>query len=221
MNIVIRQSLNVIDEINCPDNLTNTIKDVQICAKTKQLIIKKKYPLFELFVDKYVTIKSFTKSTIGLTDTYRQLTDLPITISDKERMVLFHKTIQELYLNNPELLEYPHQANYHPFKNDIENKTWFTIYLAIRRIQIEKQIAILQVDAVIATKGLQASPEDSSALAAWVDEVLAKNPDNVAQFKAGKEKALNALVGQVMKASQGKANPQEINKLLKAKLLTN
>ena len=49
-------------------------------------------------------------------------------------------------------------------------------------------------------------------------EVLAANPGNVAEYKAGKEKAFNALVGQVMKAAKGKANPQQVNDLLKAKL---
>jgi len=48
--------------------------------------------------------------------------------------------------------------------------------------------------------------------------VIAANPDNVAQFKAGKDKAFNALVGQVMKASKGRANPQQVNALLKTKL---
>jgi aspartyl-tRNA(Asn)/glutamyl-tRNA(Gln) amidotransferase subunit B len=44
-----------------------------------------------------------------------------------------------------------------------------------------------------------------------IDDVIAANPDNVAQFRAGKDKAFNALVGQVMKASKGKANPQQVN----------
>ena len=44
------------------------------------------------------------------------------------------------------------------------------------------------------------------------------SPKNVAEFKAGNEKALNALVGQIMKASQGKANPQQVNELLRQKL---
>ena len=51
-----------------------------------------------------------------------------------------------------------------------------------------------------------------------VDEVLAANAANVAEFKAGKEKAFNALVGQVMKAAKGKANPQQVNDLLRQKL---
>ena len=50
------------------------------------------------------------------------------------------------------------------------------------------------------------------------DQVIDKNEKNVAEFKGGNEKALNALVGQIMKASQGKANPQQVNDLLRAKL---
>jgi aspartyl-tRNA(Asn)/glutamyl-tRNA(Gln) amidotransferase subunit B len=48
--------------------------------------------------------------------------------------------------------------------------------------------------------------------------VIAANPDNVAQYRAGKDKAFNALVGQVMKASKGKANPAQVNEMLKKKL---
>jgi aspartyl-tRNA(Asn)/glutamyl-tRNA(Gln) amidotransferase subunit B len=51
-----------------------------------------------------------------------------------------------------------------------------------------------------------------------VDEVLAANPQQVADYRNGKEKAFNSLVGQVMKATKGKANPARINELLKKKL---
>ena len=51
-----------------------------------------------------------------------------------------------------------------------------------------------------------------------MDEVVAANPKMVEEFKAGKEKAMNALVGQVMKRSQGKANPQQVTDLVRAKL---
>ena len=73
------------------------------------------------------------------------------------------------------------------------------------------------VDAVIEAKGLK-QMNDSGALEKIVDEVIAANPDNVAQYKAGKDKAFNALVGQVMKASKGKANPQQATDLLRARL---
>ena len=73
------------------------------------------------------------------------------------------------------------------------------------------------VDALIEAMGLK-QMNDSGALEAIIDEVIAANADNVAQFKAGKEKAFNALVGQIMKASKGKANPQQVNDLLRKKL---
>ncbi len=73
------------------------------------------------------------------------------------------------------------------------------------------------VDAVIAAKGLR-QLNDSGALEAIVDEVLAKNEKLVAEVRAGKDKAFNALVGQVMKASQGKANPAQAGELMKKKL---
>jgi aspartyl-tRNA(Asn)/glutamyl-tRNA(Gln) amidotransferase subunit B len=73
------------------------------------------------------------------------------------------------------------------------------------------------VDAVIAAKGLR-QMNDAGALEAIVDEVLAKNARSVEEYRAGKDKAFNALVGQVMKASQGKANPAQAGELLKKKL---
>ena len=74
-----------------------------------------------------------------------------------------------------------------------------------------------EVDAIIEAKGLK-QMNDTGALESIIDEVLAGNADNIAQYKAGKDKAFNALVGQVMKASKGKANPAQVNVLLKAKL---
>ncbi|HVR49015.1 MAG TPA: Asp-tRNA(Asn)/Glu-tRNA(Gln) amidotransferase subunit GatB [Pseudorhodoferax sp.] len=73
------------------------------------------------------------------------------------------------------------------------------------------------VDAVIEAKGLK-QMNDDGALEKILDEIIAANPDNVAQFKAGKDKAFNALVGQAMKASKGKANPAQVNALLRKKL---
>jgi aspartyl-tRNA(Asn)/glutamyl-tRNA(Gln) amidotransferase subunit B len=73
------------------------------------------------------------------------------------------------------------------------------------------------VDAVIEAKGLK-QMNDSGALEKIIDEVMAANAPMVEQFRAGKEKAFNALVGLVMKASKGKANPQQANDLLKQKL---
>ena len=73
------------------------------------------------------------------------------------------------------------------------------------------------VTAMIESAGLR-QMNDSSALEKIIDDVLAANADNVAQIKAGKDKAFNALVGQIMKASKGKANPQEAGDLLRKKL---
>ena len=73
-------------------------------------------------------------------------------------------------------------------------------------------------DAIIEEKGLK-QVTDTGAIEAMVDEVIAANPDKVADVKAGKDKLIGWFVGQVMKASQGKANPQMVNDLLKAKLL--
>jgi aspartyl-tRNA(Asn)/glutamyl-tRNA(Gln) amidotransferase subunit B len=74
-----------------------------------------------------------------------------------------------------------------------------------------------EVDALIEAKGLK-QIQDTGALEKIIDDVIAANADNVAQFKAGKDKAFNALVGQVMKASKGKANPQQAGDLLRKKL---
>ncbi|NNU45105.1 Asp-tRNA(Asn)/Glu-tRNA(Gln) amidotransferase subunit GatB [Ramlibacter montanisoli] len=74
-----------------------------------------------------------------------------------------------------------------------------------------------EVDAVIEAKGLK-QVNDSGALEKIVDEVIAANAANVEQVRAGKDKAFNALVGQAMKASKGKANPQQVGDLLRRKL---
>jgi aspartyl-tRNA(Asn)/glutamyl-tRNA(Gln) amidotransferase subunit B len=73
------------------------------------------------------------------------------------------------------------------------------------------------VDGLIDAKGLR-QMSDSGALEAIIDAVLADNPKSVEEFRAGKDKAFNALVGQVMKASKGKANPAQVNALLKTRL---
>jgi aspartyl-tRNA(Asn)/glutamyl-tRNA(Gln) amidotransferase subunit B len=74
-----------------------------------------------------------------------------------------------------------------------------------------------EVDAIIAAKGLK-QMNDTGELEKIIDEVLAANPKNVEEFKAGNAKALNGLVGPIMKASKGKANPAQVNALLMKKL---
>jgi aspartyl-tRNA(Asn)/glutamyl-tRNA(Gln) amidotransferase subunit B len=72
-------------------------------------------------------------------------------------------------------------------------------------------------DAIIAARGLK-QISDSDSINAMIDQVLTAQPAIVQDYHAGKQKAFNSLVGQVMKAAKGKANPQQVNELLKQKL---
>ena len=72
-------------------------------------------------------------------------------------------------------------------------------------------------DEIIEKRGLK-QLSDSGAIEKIVDQVLAANAKQVEDYRAGKEKAFNSLVGQVMKATQGKANPAQVNEILKRKL---
>jgi aspartyl-tRNA(Asn)/glutamyl-tRNA(Gln) amidotransferase subunit B len=73
------------------------------------------------------------------------------------------------------------------------------------------------VDAIIAARGLE-QVSDTGALAAIIEGIVAANPGQVEQFRAGKDKVFGFFVGQVMKATQGKANPKQVNELLQAAL---
>lgn len=73
------------------------------------------------------------------------------------------------------------------------------------------------VDALIEKEGLK-QISDASAIEGIIDEVLANNAKMVEEFRVGKQKAFNALVGQAMKATRGKANPKQVNEILRAKL---
>ena len=73
------------------------------------------------------------------------------------------------------------------------------------------------VDAVIEKRGLK-QISDSGEIEKLVDEAIAAGAKQVADYRAGKEKALQSLVGQVMKASKGKANPAQVNEILRRKL---
>jgi aspartyl-tRNA(Asn)/glutamyl-tRNA(Gln) amidotransferase subunit B len=74
-------------------------------------------------------------------------------------------------------------------------------------------------DAIIESRGLR-QISDVAALGAVIDDIIANNAAQVAEFKAGREKAFNFLVGQAMKATKGKGNPAQINELLREKLRT-
>ncbi|MGD8573815.1 MAG: Asp-tRNA(Asn)/Glu-tRNA(Gln) amidotransferase subunit GatB [Gammaproteobacteria bacterium] len=74
-----------------------------------------------------------------------------------------------------------------------------------------------EADAIIEQRGLK-QITDTSAIETIIDEVIAANPQQLEQYRAGKDKLFGFFVGQVMKATQGKANPQQVNQLLKSKL---
>jgi aspartyl-tRNA(Asn)/glutamyl-tRNA(Gln) amidotransferase subunit B len=96
----------------------------------------------------------------------------------------------------------------------ISNKIAKEIFLSIWE---EKATDEAAADRIIEAKGLK-QISDTGALEAIIDEVLAANQKSVEEFRAGKEKAFNALIGQAMKATKGKANPAQVNELLKKKL---
>lgn len=98
----------------------------------------------------------------------------------------------------------------------ISNKIAKEIFILIWEDALTNKPAI-SIDEIIEQRGLK-QITDIGALEALVDGVLQANPKSVEEFKSGKEKAFNALIGQVMKASQGKANPQQLNELLRKKL---
>jgi len=86
-----------------------------------------------------------------------------------------------------------------------------------RAIWEEKSGELAAVDQLIEKNDWKNS-NDTGALEAMIDEVLAANAKSVEEFRAGKEKAFNALIGQAMKASKGKANPAQLTEMLKKKL---
>ena len=96
----------------------------------------------------------------------------------------------------------------------ISNKIAKDIFQAIWE---EKATDDNAADRIIEAKGLK-QISDTGALEAIIDEVMAANQKSVDEYRSGKEKAFNALIGQAMKATKGKANPQQVNELLKKKL---
>jgi aspartyl-tRNA(Asn)/glutamyl-tRNA(Gln) amidotransferase subunit B len=93
----------------------------------------------------------------------------------------------------------------------INNKTAKDVFAALWARQGDS------ADEIIEARGLK-QISDAGAIEKIVDEVLAANAKSVEEFRAGKEKAFNALVGQAMKATKGKANPQQVNEILRRKL---
>jgi aspartyl-tRNA(Asn)/glutamyl-tRNA(Gln) amidotransferase subunit B len=100
----------------------------------------------------------------------------------------------------------------------ISNKIAKEIFTTLWDRAKEKDLPLIgAVDALIDEKGLR-QISDTGAIEKIIDEVLLANPKSVEEYRSGKEKAFNALVGQIMKASKGKANPGQVNTLLKQKL---
>jgi len=96
----------------------------------------------------------------------------------------------------------------------VSNKSAKEIFQAI---WADRAVDETAADRIIEARGLR-QMSDSGELESIIDAVLAANPQSVDEFRAGKEKAFNALVGQAMKATRGKANPQQVNELLRRKL---
>ncbi|MCE7914863.1 MAG: Asp-tRNA(Asn)/Glu-tRNA(Gln) amidotransferase subunit GatB [Nitrosomonas sp. PRO4] len=94
----------------------------------------------------------------------------------------------------------------------ISNKAAKVVFECMWRGELERD-----ADAIIEAKGLKQISDDG-AIEPLVDQVLAANVQLVTDFRNGKEKAFNALIGQIMKATQGKANPAQVNAILKKKL---
>ena len=100
---------------------------------------------------------------------------------------------------------------------DIFDEMWHAPDVAVALTGQSASASQGLVDAIIEKKGLR-QISDEGAIGAIVDAVIAANPAIVAEVRAGKEKAFNALVGKVMAASKGKANPAQVNVILKSKL---
>ena len=118
--------------------------------------------------------------------------------------------------NNWELTQSPIQADRLSvlIKRIIDNTISGKIAKTVFEAMLEDSAS---VDEIIATKGLK-QVTDSGAIESLVDEVIANNPEQVQQFRDGKEQVLGYLVGQAMKLSQGKANPGQVNQLLREKM---
>ena len=82
---------------------------------------------------------------------------------------------------------------------------------------VPKEQRDMSADEIVAEKGLK-QISDSGAIEPIIDEIIAGNPGQVEQYRAGNQKVLGWFVGQIMKATQGKANPGMVNELLRDKL---
>ena len=118
--------------------------------------------------------------------------------------------------NNWELTQSPIQADRLSvlIKRIIDNTISGKIAKTVFEAMLEDSAS---VDEIITAKGLK-QVTDNGAIESLVDEVIANNPEQVQQFRDGKEQVLGYLVGQAMKLSQGKANPGQVNQMLREKM---
>jgi len=100
---------------------------------------------------------------------------------------------------------------------DVFRDLWDGKVVGVANFSLPALGLIAEADAYIEKMGLK-QISDSGEIEKIVDQVIAANPQQVADYRSGKEKAFNSLVGQVMKATRGKANPAQVNSLLKQKL---
>jgi aspartyl-tRNA(Asn)/glutamyl-tRNA(Gln) amidotransferase subunit B len=102
---------------------------------------------------------------------------------------------------------------------EMYKKTKTTLDVTLPMLKVKMEMQEVTAEAIIKEKGL-IQISDSGEIEKAVDDVIAKNPKEVERYKAGEEKLMGFFVGQVMKLTKGKANPQMVNELLKKKLST-
>jgi aspartyl-tRNA(Asn)/glutamyl-tRNA(Gln) amidotransferase subunit B len=102
-------------------------------------------------------------------------------------------------------------------KGTISNKIAKEVFEALWAADARGPDGVQKVGAIIEERGL-VQISDSASIEALVDDVIAANGEQVEQYRAGKQQVLGFLVGQIMKASRGKANPQQVNEALRRKL---
>ena len=141
-----------------------------------------------------------------------------------KRLNTEEKTIEQSYVSSAQLASLITKIADGTISNNaarqVFDELWVMPAISITSHTTDGQdiaMGIIQIDTIIEAKGLK-QISDSSELEKIIDDVLAANAKNVEEIKAGNTKAMNALVGQAMKATKGKANPAQVNELLKQKI---
>ncbi len=172
------------------------------------------------------------KETLGLNDYDAQLISMELSRAQYFESALQHKgqATPKIIANwiNGDLTAYLNKENLSLDASPVSAKQLGELLSRVADQTISNNIAKQifealcqkegEVDEIIERKGLK-QLTDTNALAAIVDQVIANNPEQVADYKAGKEKLMVYFVGQVMKETRGKANPEQVNQLLKERLI--